>query len=196
MKNIEELQKNYEKYFKFFAKYFGEDVSQNFSHDFGERLSIAPRSIDESEGGYPGALIDFAFMTGRKAKELTILSNEEKESLIKVCLIHEIGKLGDELNEQFIAQDSSYYREKLGHTYKYNDKCDHMTFVHRTLYFIAKYGIKLTPDEFIAIITSGGFHLEENRFYGRDNHTLSHAFQLCKTVSEKELKAIAKAQNC
>lgn len=194
-KSIDQIKESYDKYFKFFSKYFGEECSANIERDLGERLAVAPRSLSLDGGGYPGALIDFTFMVGRKVKEMNHLTNEEKQSLIKVCLIHELGKLGDEDNEQFVPQDSSYFKDKYNHSFKYNEKCNHMTFLHRTLFFITKYKLSLNQNEFIVLLTSNGLHLEENRFYANDNHVLAQTFQLCKTLSENELSAIAKAQN-
>ena len=194
MKSNEQTQQNSDKYFKILRKYFSDAAIESLERDLGTRISCAPRGISANEGGYPGALVEFALSTAKKIKHITNLTPEQVESLIKVSLLHEIGKVGSDENEQFVYQDSTWHQEKLGQYYKYNEACEKMTFVHRTLYFIAKYSLVLSPDEWIAILTSGGFHLEENRFYGREGHVLSHAFQLCRTMSENELKASASTQ--
>lgn len=194
MKTIQEIQTLYEKYFKLFTKYFGEESSKKIEDALGERLSIAPRGQTPAEGGYEGGLIDFSLKIAKQSK-LFSEKPDLQASLVRVSLIHELGKLGDDHNDQFIVQDSSWHREKLSQHYKYNDLCEKMTFAHRTLYFIAKFGLELNTDEWIAIITSGGFHLEENRFYARDNHLLSHTFQVCRCLAENELRASAKSSD-
>lgn len=190
MKNIEQIKENYEKYFKLIAKYFGQEASTKLEESLGERLASAPRGLTQQEGGYPGALIDFAMQAARKSK---IFSEdpEFQKSLVRVCLIHELGKLGDDEKDLFVPQESTWHQEKLGQNYKYNDSCEKMSYVHRTLYFLSKFGFEVSSDEWIAIITSGGFHLEENRFYARDGHILSHMMQACKCLAERELKASA-----
>ena len=39
------------------------------------------------------------------------------KSLVKISLLHELGKLGDPENELYIPQDSDWHREKLGQNY-------------------------------------------------------------------------------
>ena len=55
--------------------------------------------------------------------------------------------------------------EKLGQNYKYNPGCSRMNIGHRTLWMLSSLGINLNQDEFVAVLTSQGFHLQENSFY-------------------------------
>jgi hypothetical protein len=190
MKTIQEIQVVHEKYFKLLTKYFGESQSGKIEEFLGERLATAPRALTPDEGGYPGGLIDFSLKVAKQSK-IFADKPELQSSIVRVALVHELGKIGDDSNDQFLNQDSSWHREKLNQHFKYNEACEKMSFTHRTLYFIAKFGLELSTDEWIAIITSGGFHLEENRFYARDNHLLSHTFQVCKCLAENELKVSA-----
>lgn len=187
MKTLQEIQILHEKYFKLFSKYFGDDAAQKLESSLGERLTLSPRGLTPAEGGYAGGIIDFSLKVAKQSK-LFADKPELQTSLIRVALVHELGKLGDALNEQFISQESSWHREKLNQHYKYNDACEKMAYSHRTLYFIAKLCLEISSDEWIAIITSGGFHLEENRFYARDNHLLSNMFQICRCLAENEIK--------
>lgn len=189
MKTTEQLQENYEKYFKLLSKYFGPEPAQRLESALGERLAMAPRGLTREEGGYPGALIEFSL---RMAKKTSLVSSEvDQRSLVRAILTHNLGMVGDDFEDQFSPQDSQWHQDKLGQYYKYNDKCSKMSYTHRTLYILSKFGFEFNTDEWIAIITSGGFHLEENRFYARDGHVLSHMLQACKCLAEKELKASA-----
>lgn len=190
MKTVEELQEIHQRYFKLLTKFFDEETSARIDDALGSRLSIAPRGLTPAEGGYEGAIMEHALRIAKLSK-LFSESPELQRSIIRVALVHELGKLGDDNEDLFLPQDSSWHREKLDQQYKYNDKCEKMSFVHRTLYFVAKFGVNLSTDEWIAIITSSGFHLEENRFYARDGHVLSHMLQACKCLAERELKASA-----
>lgn len=191
MKTNEQIFESYQKYIGLIAKYFNECNATEIDSFLGPRLAVAPRGLTNEEGGYAGGLVDYALRVAKNTKHFA--SVVDQKSLVRVALIHELGKLGDEENEQFLYQDSSWHVEKLGQNFKYNDKCEKMTYVHRTLYFVAKFGLKLNTDEWIAILTSGGFHLEENRFYARDGHLLSHMMQACKCLADTELKTSVKS---
>ena len=193
MKTNEQILETYEKYIGLISKYFSEKNAADLDAALGPRLAIAPRGQTLVEGGYSGGLVDYAIRLAKKSKMFAEVV--DSKSLIRVALIHELGKLGDDVEDQFIPQDSSWHVEKLGQHFKYNDKCEKMTFVHRTLYFVSKFGIQLNTNEWVAILTSSGFHLEENRFYARDGHALSHMLQACKCLADNELKASAWVQN-
>jgi len=191
MKTDEQIIESYQKYIGLIGKYFEEYNATEIDSALGTRLAVAPRGQTTPEGGYAGGLVDYALRVAKKTKMFAEVVDHK--SLVRVALVHELGKLGDDENDQFIPQDSSWHVEKLGQNYKYNDKCEKMAFVHRTLYFIAKFGLKLDTNEWIAILTSSGPHNEENRFYARDGHVLSHMMQACKCLADNELKAGAKS---
>jgi len=190
MKTNEQIIESYQKYIGLVGKYFSVANATELDAALGPRLAVAPRGITSEEGGFCGGLIDYALRVAKKTKLFTELVDHR--SLVRVALIHELGRLGDDETDQYIEQDSSWHIEKLGQHYKYNPACQKMAFVHRTLYFVAKFGIVLNTDEWIAILTSAGLHSEENRFYARDGHILSQMLQTCKCLSDNELKASAK----
>lgn len=191
MKNNEEIIESYQKYIGLVKKYFTEDAGKRLDYVLGERLSISPRGLTLQEGGYFGGLVDYALKVAKKTKHFADLTDHA--SLVRVALVHELGKLGDDVNDQFIQQDSSWHVEKLGQHFKYNPKCEKMAFVHRTLYFLSNCGFRLNTDEWIAILTSAGLHIEESRFYARDGHVLSQMLQACKCLADSELKASVKS---
>lgn len=190
MKTNEQILETYEKYIGLISKYFSDANSTELDAALGPRLAVAPRGLTLAEGGTAGGLVDYAIRLAKKSKIFTEVVDHK--SLVRVALIHELGKLGDENQDQYVPQESSWHIEKLGQYYKYNESCEKMSFIHRTLYFVSKFGFQLSSDEWIAILTSGGFHLEENRFYARDGHKLSHMLQACKCLADEELKASVK----
>jgi hypothetical protein len=151
---------------------------------YGDRLVLCPRGLKADEGGQPGELVKFSLSVASLAKELGTQHGLAK-SLVKVSLLHEIGKLGDPDNELYIPQDSDWHRDKLNQNYKYNDACSKMGINHRTMWIINKLKIDLTIDEYIAIQTSQGFHLNENQFYGQENYKnkLVSLFQSARNIT-------------
>jgi hypothetical protein len=93
-----------------------------------------------------------------------------------------LGKLGSLEEELFLSQDSQWHREKLGQHFKYNEKCPKMSAAHRTLYLLQKYGLEVSQEEWIAILTSQGLHFPENGFYGKNKSVLTAVLHFARSV--------------
>tara|TARA_Y100000310_G_C20364162_1_gene660387 strand:+ start:155 stop:718 length:564 start_codon:yes stop_codon:yes gene_type:complete len=166
MKNSEQLVSQFEKYTTVLKKVLDPDTVDSLISDLGERLLMCPRGLTEESGGVPGGLLEFALEVASTVKKMGETRGNTK-SLVKVALLHELGKVGslDEGSDLYLIQDSDWHRDKLGHVYKYNDKCEKMNVAHRTLWLLSQYDVKLTKDEWTAINVSQGLHLLENQFY-------------------------------
>ena len=108
--------------------------------------------------------------------------NIAPETIFKVSLLHDIGRVGDEETDLFILQDSDWHREKLGQNYKYNESLEKMSITHRSLYLLQKFGVDLSREEWIAIQISGGSHFEENRFYVGSEPSVAILLQKSKSL--------------
>jgi hypothetical protein len=117
----------------------------------------------------------------RKLNEIYEL-NIPTESIIKVGLFHDLGKVGDLEDDLFLEQDSSWHREKLGQMFKYNEDVEKMSISHRTLWILQNFGIKLTREEWVAIQLAQGSHFEENRFYVGSEPSLAIIIQQSKSI--------------
>ena len=164
MKNTEQLVAQLEKYTDILSKVIGPEPAKDLCETLGERLLMCPRGLTEEAGGSPGALLEFSLAVAASAKSLSSTYGDTK-SLVKVSLLHELGKVGDLTNDLFVIQESDWHREKLGHVYKYNEDCEKMNIAPRTLWLLSHFGIELTREEWIAIDVSQGMHLPENQFY-------------------------------
>ena len=164
MKDLEQLVKQFEKYCGVLKKVVGTPATERLSEMLGERLMICPRGLTEEDGGNPGSLVGFALEVAASAKALSGTFGNTK-SLVKVSLLHELGKVGDLGSELYLVQESDWHREKLGQLYKYNSDCSKMNIAHRTLWFLSHLQIDLTREEWLAINVSQGMHLSENQFY-------------------------------
>ena len=186
MKNIdaEILKSNWEKYESILKRLKDKNIA-SFLDSFGERLVMCPNARNQAEkGSYPGGLVENSLEVASTMKKIsdTLGVNIPMTSLLKVALLHDIGKVGDEEEDLFMIQDSSWHREKLGQVYKYNENLPKMSISHRSLYLLQSFNISLTRDEWLAIQIAGGSHFEENRFYVGSEPTLAMLLQKSKSL--------------
>ena len=150
-----------------------------------DRIASCPASSKESQyGAYHGGLVEHSLkvtMALRSVSDSHEL-NLPIRSILLVGLLHDIGKIGDLDNENFVYQDSEWHREKLGQMFKFNEDTERMSTSHRTLFLLQHFGISLTKDEWIAIQLAQGAHFEENRFYTGNEPTLAIALQHAKSM--------------
>jgi len=151
----------------------------------GERIILCPASTRlDQYSATPGGLVEHALDVASSMRKINEAHNLglTTSSILKVGLIHDLGKVGDLESDLFIQQDSEWHREKLGQMYKYNESIQKMSTSHRTLFLLQHFNVELTCDEWIAIQLSQGSHFEENRFYVGNEPTLALALQQAKSL--------------
>lgn len=122
-------------------------------------------------------------ITASMRKLNDLLDNKLPTStILKVGLLHDLGKVGDLEQPHFLDQDSDWHREKLGQLYKYNESMPKMGYSHRALWLLQHFGVSLTRDEWEAIYIGGGLHLEENRFYSGSKSSLTRLLAAARTL--------------
>lgn len=188
--DTEKLLDNFQKYAGLLKKYYPEEGTDKFLEEFGVRLTTAPRGMTEEEGGAPGELINFLLKTTliasdhSKTIETRMGENSvDRKSVTRVCLVHELGKLGSKEEDLFVTQESQWHREKLGQNFKYNEKCQKMSTGHRTLCLLQEYGMTVTPDEWISILTSQGMQYPENAFYGNSLPDIAKVLHFARSIT-------------
>lgn len=168
-----EILVNFEKFCKILSKVEDKDRAESiekFLSDYGDRIATAPgHDRNDRRSASPGGLVKRSLDTLKSARELAGMKAFEGtdiplESIIIVCLLHDIGRIGDENGDYYIPQKSDWHREK-GSIYTYNPDIRRMTHIHRGLCLLQNSGIRLTQDEWLAISTQTGGLYEENRFY-------------------------------
>ena len=158
----------------------------------GERMVATPTGrFIKDPGCEPGGMIKMSLKVAQQAIKLMeaySLPVEMKKSIVKVALLHDIGKVGDLKHDWLIPQDSDWHREKQGAHYKFleADDLQRMSISHRTLYLLQHFGVKLTQDEWLAVQLAGGFHFEENRWYVNGEPDLSTIIQQAKYYVSKQ----------
>jgi len=181
---VDNIQKNWETYEKLLRRLSDSNIN-NLLEDLGERLCTCPASSRLSEfNSSAGGLIEHSLSVTSAMRDLSSAAKlgVPTASIIKVGLLHDIGKVGDLENDLFIDQDSSWHRDNLGQMYKYNENCQKMSVAHRTHYLLQNFGVTLSQDEWLAIQLAGGSHFEENRFYVGSETTLGILLQQSKSL--------------
>jgi len=180
--DLERIKSNWET-FEGLCKRLSDQGVNSLLDELGDRLVMCPAAPNESQcGAYPGGLIEHALKVTSNMRTMAKAFDVEVQtaSILKVGLLHDIGKVGDLEQNYFIEQDSDWHREKLGQVYKFNEGLNKMSVSHRTLFLLQRFGIKLSKEEWIAIQLAAGSHFEENRFYVGHEPTLALILQLAK----------------
>ena len=140
--------------------------------ELDERLCLCPASSKKDyHSAYPGGLVDHSLRVLQNLVNLnkTFGWGLAKDSMIVSALFHDVGKVGlpgtGMENDFYMPQTDGWRQEKLGEVYMINDKLTYMTTSDRTMYVMHHYGVKLSPDEALAIRLNDGFVVQENKPY-------------------------------
>ena len=129
--------------------------------NLGDRILACASTIRSS----PGSLVD---QNLKILKACTSLNSKfklglSKESMIIVNLFRNIGMIGTLEEDLMIVQNSDWHKNR-GDFFKYNQNLPFMRTYDRSIQLLQHFGVKLTPDEHIAILTSGGNNEEYNKY--------------------------------
>jgi hypothetical protein len=149
--STEDIKKNTKTFFATGEKY-------NFTNDklvelIGDKLMTAPATMTSEgynsfEGGLIAHIID---LTGHALKINELLPEEKranKESLIKVCFLHQIGKAN-----MFVKRDSQWHIDR-GMFYQFNEETPALTVAQWSTEFLTRANLigELTEAERMAIM--------------------------------------------
>lgn len=165
-----EIIENYEKYRKLLLKVSSRrEQIERFLEKYGDRIATAPGHDRASRhAAAPGGLVKRCLTTLTNARDLASMrafSDKEIdiESIIVVSLLHDIGRIGDDVGDFYVPQTSSWHIER-GNLYTFNPDIRRMTHTHRGLYFLQSEGIPLLQEEWMAIISQPSAH-DDGKFY-------------------------------
>lgn len=189
----EQITENFEKYRSLCEKLGDRSEAALAMIDaLGERLALCPASARKDyHAAYPGGLVDHSLRVLTNALKLCKAFGWEipKESMIIGALFHDLGKVGDHENDYYLPQDSDWHRDKIGEMYKHNRDIQYMTVPHRGVWLCQHFGLRLSQDEFLAIMLNDGQYAPENAPYKLKEPRLAdvvHAADLISTKQEKE----------
>ena len=188
--SAEQLESNWATY-ESLCKRLSDHNLNELLETLGERIVMCPASPREEQyGAYPGGMVEHALHTTATMRKLNSAMEFglQTASILKVGLLHDIGKVGSLDKDYFIDQDSDWHREKLGQFYKFNEELNKMSVSHRTLFLLQHFNVKLSNDEWLAIQLAQGSHFEENRFYVGHEPSLALLLQQSKSLTTHQAR--------
>lgn len=187
----EKIKENIDK-FESLCKRLGdrsENVLKMVDH-LGERLALCPASARvEHHSCFPGGLVDHSLRVLTNAGKLAKTHGCEfpLDSLIISCLFHDLGKVGDETDDYYVPQKSDWHRDK-GMLYEYNESIAYMSVPHRSTWLLQQFDVRLSKEEYLAILLNDGQYVEANKSYAMREPMLSmivHQADAFSTLWEK-----------
>ncbi len=146
----EQIIKNTTKYFETAQKYGF--MTDEFMKFLGEAFIKAPASTMKSmNNAFEGGLIDHLLRVTKHAISINGILPETlqlpKESIIKVCLLHQIGKA-----QLFTPCTSEWHIKNQGKMYEFNEELLSFRVGERSVYYALTNGVTLTDAEYQAIL--------------------------------------------
>jgi hypothetical protein len=138
-------------------KYFDTATKLGFMNEglmtfLGEEFIKAPASsMADFHNAFEGGLIEHLLNVAKYAvlinKSLPEDEQVKQNSLVKVCLLHQIGKA-----KLYKPCESEWHRKNQGKMYEFNDELTSMRVGERSIFYATANGITLTDEEYIAIL--------------------------------------------
>lgn len=143
---------------------------QQFLKENAGLVGASPASAHkDSHCCFPGGLLihttNIIKIADKIHKEYFSDSDLTSDSVFFVALWCSMGHIGDGKSPYFEEQNDQYYNNKLGFKYKKNENLRFMLPQDRSLYWLHKYNIPVSEDEWCAIRNYGGSFHRENFSY-------------------------------
>ena len=180
----EKILKNKEKFNKTNETY--NILPENLLEFLGEDLYSAPASNMESMyNSFPGGLIDYILSVTKYGINLNDILPEsqrvDKKSLIKVCFLHQLGKV-----KLYKFCESEWHRKNQGKMYDFNEELVSMRVGERSAYYSLRYGVELSDEEYQSILNYDKTDDDkQSKWYGS---TLSTLLRLANELAIIECK--------
>ena len=173
--SAEQIQKNYEKHLRIVETYIGDRKEQVLSmiKHMEDTYVMAPASgkswyHSAFAGGYVdhvNRVVEYAVKQSRLYQEMGGTVDYTEEELVFAALFHDLGKLGDGEQPNYIPQTDKWRQDKLSEMYTFNPDLDFMLIPDRSLFILQKFGIKVSQKEFLAIRCHDGVFDKANEAY-------------------------------
>ncbi len=150
------------------------DKLNHMYDDLEDRMVVAPASSVEhyhnsKVGGYVEHIlhvVKFAQQIKKLWEDAGATIDFTDEELIFSALHHDLGKVGDELgNEFYTPNESEWHIKNQGRIYNVNPDIEHMDVTDRSFFLLQEYGIKYSKQEFYGIRLADGMYVDYNKPY-------------------------------
>ena len=175
MLTAEQIEKNYNKHVKIIDTYLTdrkEAVTKMIS-SMEETYVMAPASgkswyHNAFAGGYVdhvNRVVEYAVKQSRLYKEMGGTVDYTEEELVFAALFHDLGKIGNGDEPNYIPQTDKWRQDKLSEMYTYNPELDFMLIPDRSLFILQKFGITVNQKEWLGIRLHDGVFDKANEAY-------------------------------
>lgn len=152
MLKSEQIVKNTKKFFQTAQEHgiMNDELMSFLGEDF---IKSPATAMKDQYNAFEGGLIDHLLNVTKYAvifnNALPEPERVDQKSLIRVCLLHQIGKA-----HIYTPCQSEWHRTNQGKMYEYKNDQVAMRVAERSLYYVLNHGIKLTDEEYAAILMS------------------------------------------
>ena len=175
MLNAEQIGKNYEKHLKIIDTYLGGRAiaCKEMLKHMEDTYVMAPASSktwyhNAFAGGYVdhvNRVVQYAVEQSRLYEKMGGTLDYTEEQLVFAALFHDLGKIGDGDQPNYIPQTDKWRQDKLSEMYTYNPDLQFMLIPDRSLFILQKFGIKVDQKEFLGIRCHDGVFDKANEAY-------------------------------
>lgn len=163
-----------------------------------DRLAVAPCSTRlEYHGAYLGGLVQNNLQVVKLMSELN-KAYEAKlttDTIITLGLFHNLGKIGNETQDLYLTQDSDWHRKR-GMMFEFNSDLNRIPVPTRSLFWLNKFGIRLTEEEVYAITSLNNIQGSETTSFGEFFNAPLSAVILQNAVRVVAIKGSNKTSVC
>ncbi len=178
---------NTKKYFETATKFgfMNDELTKFLGNDF---IKSPATNMVDNYNAFEGGLIDHLLRVASYAVKVnSSLPEEERisqDSLLKVCLLHGIGKA-----KLFVPCTSEWHRKNQGKMYEFVDDLTPMRISERSIYYAVSHGISFSEEEYQAILF---FDKTDDKMSEFHNSTLGELLKFASKLaikhSQKNLK--------
>lgn len=198
MLSEEQIVANWEKYSSLLlqtGEHRKEQLQALLDH-LGDRLVMCPASSKkEYHNCFVGGLVDHSLRVLKNCTRLMKVSPDvfgglSEESVVFAALLHDLGKVGDLENDRYLPQTNNYYRDK-GNLFEHN-RAVVPSNTHSSLFLLQHFGVKMSYDEFEAILLNDGPVTDDGREYCMKETSLTLLIQTADRLSCEQEKLSSK----
>lgn len=186
MLSEEKINLNYVSFVNKLKQYDAYPKALEDDAEFNELLKNASAFIkDDSGGAYEGSLVEHTTRIAVLAFNInTLLFSEVRvsiDSLIRVCYLHQIAKA------LMIEKNTTDWEVKKGKLFTFKDELPAIKCGEYSVYLCNKYGIKLTEEEYEAILSVDKINDDQTKYFSNMlSQILRNAIDLANT--ERKLR--------